>query len=178
MNMLFNDNEVFQKERPTGLSEQQKKDFLLLNAHEIIKNKWSDDNPEDIADDLISLIPFSANGFDLGKQIENLNCCYDVDIAFCEFLEDLYYSYSKEIDKNVKTWVKAHNIKPVFRKGDELMLKKNISGILANTIVYVTGMYEDTGIYLIHQDKNRNGGYLVAYEKLENSSILIDVNTL
>lgn len=176
MDTLFNDSEIFQKERPIALSKEQKRIFLLKQAAEIIINQWSDDNAEDIADDLAMLVPFSGNGFELGKEIEKLNCYYDVDLSFCEFLENLFHSYQIEIDKNVKDWVKAHSIKPKFEKGQKVILKNKLAGIPAHTPVYITGLYEDRAIYLISEDKNKNGGYLVAYEKLENSIVLTEFN--
>ena len=168
-NVLFNDSEVFQRQRPNYLTPEQKRNFLLQKAEEIIHNNWSEDDKEEIANDLAQLIPFSGNGYRLAKEIEKLHCTYDIDVDFCEFLDSIYHDYLLEIDRNVKDWVKAHNIKPKYDKGTEVLLKNKIYGIKPNTVVFITGMYEDKAIYLIHEDKNRNGGYLVAYETLEKS---------
>jgi len=52
METLFNDAEVFQKERPTKLTEKQEADFYSEQAKDLIKKGFSTDDEEDIIEDL------------------------------------------------------------------------------------------------------------------------------
>ena len=62
-NLLFQDSDVFTKERPIELSHSQKESVYKKLAKEIIDNDWSDDNIEDIIFDLKSL-SFSNSGYE------------------------------------------------------------------------------------------------------------------
>lgn len=175
---LFNDSEVFQKERPTKATEKQETEFYLKAAQEIIDGGWCTYDVEDIAKDLKRLNNHYDNGFDLGKKFDdgyNIECSYDVDVAFCEWLDCLYSDYEQLIRDNERTWVKAHDIKPLFEKGAKLNVIKTVChGITAGMIVYVNGGRMDEGKYWIDIDPNKKGGTVLEYEIVENCCELIN----
>jgi hypothetical protein len=116
MNTLFRKDDFFVKERPCKLTNGQKETFYLEKAKEVISNGWSKSDPETIAEDLESICRLHDNGFEMAKQIENELGYYDIDVSFCEFLESLDFAYCEAVNENVKAWVKAHEIKPWFKK--------------------------------------------------------------
>ena len=90
-NLLFQDSDVFTKERPIELSHSQKESVYKKLAKEIIDNDWSDDNIEDIILDLKSL-SFSNSGYEKAKELESFNakCSYSIDTEFilkCVYLD-------------------------------------------------------------------------------------------
>lgn len=174
---LFNDSEVYQKERPDKLTEGQSKDLYERLAKEIIANGWSSDEVEDIAKDLQQMEwRFGRyNGFELGKDFDsgyNMGCSYEVDTYFCEWLDSLDYEYREAVEKNVKDWVKAHSITAKLSKGDEAVSSKDIMGttpIKKGDKIYITGIKTETATYTIWNDKEHNGGYVFPFEVIENN---------
>ncbi len=168
MNTLFNDSEVFQKERPQKPTAQQIEKFYYERAQEIIKEGFSDSDESDIITDLKNLFPFNDNGFEMAKDLERGNACYEIDTSFCEWLDGLHYSYSEINRRNVKDWVNAHNPKPKFQDGQKLLVVENLChGIKKDMIVYINYKREEEAVYIVDQDPKRNGGTVLEYERVE-----------
>jgi len=175
MEKLFNDSEVFMKERPVRITEQQAKEFYTKMAKEIIKNKYSTSSIEDIIEDLAD-ISYGDNGYEIAKKLDDYisNASYNIDVMFCEWLDCFNSDKEDVLRENIKTWVKAHNIKPKYAKGQKLKIEKSIyyASVIGSEI-YVTGHRDEEAYYMVDADKNRNGGICVNYEKLEaNCSIV------
>ena len=166
-NKLFKESEVFQKERPTKLTDTQETKFFLDMAKEIIDNGWSDSEPKSIADDLAGLY-LSSNGYEMAKEMESGYGYYDINTEFCEWLEGLDYERRKIIEKNVKSWVIAHDIKPQYTKGFKLKLSANLGmSFKAGDIVFITGIRKYLAKYVIHSNIDYKGGFLYPYESVE-----------
>lgn len=170
-NKLFSDAEVFQKERPTKCTDSQLKEFYTKMANELKSEGHSDSPINLIAHDLENLFPFIGNGYEMAKKLEGYSAkaSYDLGTSLCEFLDRLEIEYNEILEDNVKTWVKAHNPKPMFKKGDKLLVVESIDWVAkSGEFIYVNGDKESVANYLVHQDKERNGGYVIAYEKIES----------
>ena len=169
MEKLFNDSELFQKERPKKITEEQEKKIYKELAQEILDNGWCKDDIEDIVSDLKKLSK-NDSGYEMAKDLEgyNMNCSYDIDTDFIYWLDDFDYQFRKELEKNIKDWVQAHDIKPKFEKGTKLLITEYLCYKKGKgLIVYVNG-FTDYGCYLIDEDFNRNGGTVLAYELVES----------
>jgi len=169
MEKLFKEKEIFQKERPVKLTDSQKKEFYLKLAEEVIKNNWSTDDEEAIAEDLSNL-SFYDNGYEMAKELEGCHsdAYYDIDPSFCEWLDDIEHLYRREVDENVKVWVKAHEIKPKYSKGTKLNVLMDFSqSFKRGDVIYITGIYENTALYVLHSDPDHKGGVLIPFEKVE-----------
>ena len=129
MEKLFDDSETFQKERPTKITEQQENEVYSKLAKEIIKNGWCvDETEEDIIYDLKDL-SMNDTGFEMAKHLEgyNMKCNYEIDTDFIYWLDDFEYRFRKVLEQNVRDWVKAINPKPLFEKGQKLIVKEFIN---------------------------------------------------
>jgi len=176
MTKLFNDSEVFTKERPTKPTQQQLTTFYSQMAKEIIAEGYSSSDEEDIIADLINL-DVRDNGFEMAKSLESFRAkaSYDISVDFCEWLEWFSNEYRRLNEKNIEDWVKAHNIKPQLKKGQKLAITITLNFYnKAGKIIYITGINEQRAYYLIAEDHNRNGGTIIPYEKLEANCIKID----
>jgi len=173
MSTLFNDKDVFQKERPLQPTEQQLQKFYSEQAKEIIKQGFSDSDEESIIEDLKGLWPFNGNGFEMAKDLERGDAYYQIDVSFCEFLDSISYDFDAINRENEKAWVKAHDIKPAFPKGSKLLVKENICrGINAGMTVYVNGGSMDEGKYWIDENSERKGGTVLTFERVEKCCVL------
>jgi hypothetical protein len=171
---LFSDSEVFQKDRPTHPTPAQEQAFYTKMAKELKEEGFSRSSIEAIAEDLKDLAPFNDNGFELAKQLEGYraNAYYEIDTRFCEWLDGLSYEYDQVNEQNIKAWVAAHNPQPKFNKGAKLSLIKTMNHLLKeDSVVYVTGVKMDKAVYYISQNKDENGGFVIAFEKVEECSI-------
>lgn len=169
MSTLFPDSETFTKHRPTRATDEQLKAFYREYAEEIIENGWADDYLEAVVYDVSNLSSFDS-GYELAKRLESLSCRgnYHIKTEFIEFLDDFTWRKRGLVEANVKTWVKAHNPKPKFQKGQALKPENSTNRSLPNNkTVYVTGFSEDRACYLIHEDKDMQGGIVLAYEEVE-----------
>ncbi len=173
---LFKDSEVYQKERPTKATQAQIDKFYIDTAKEIIKEGYSEQNEDDIIEDLKKLYPFRGNGYELAKELEReYRSGYEFDVPFCEYLDTLSDSYHGIIEQNVKDWVKAHQPVATFEKGAKLMINETLNySAKKGSIVYVTGKSDDRASYYINEDKDGNGGWVYAYELIEKQCSLID----
>ncbi|MDD5013579.1 MAG: hypothetical protein PHW73_00570 [Atribacterota bacterium] len=168
METLFNDSEVFTKDRPLKLTVKQRGDFFLEKAKEIIENNWSNTEEEIIADDLNEL-DLSSNGYELAKHLEErANADYSIDVEFCEWLEDLGHYIRLKVEKNVKAWVKAHNITPKFHVNTKLNVIKDFGySFKSGDIIYITGIYPQTAQYVLHENPSYRGGTIINFEIVE-----------
>lgn len=175
MEKLFNDSEVFTKERPTKLTEKQTYRFYSEMAKTVITEGFSEDDPEFIIKDLEAL-SFHDSGFEMAKELDGYtaNAAYKIDSSFIEFLEGLTWERDRWVEKNVKEWVKAHNPTPKFKKGDNLIIINTLSfNNKKGGEIYVTGIKEDTANYTVWDIPDHNGGYLYPFEKVDNNCELI-----
>lgn len=167
---LFPESEVFTKERPKKLTDEQKKEFFLKQAEEIIENGWSKNDPETIAEDLAGL-SMRDSGFEMAKDLDSTGMSsYDIDGDFVSWLDFLSSEYNSAIEENQKTWVKAHNIQPKFTTGTALKVNKYLSSELKiGETIYVTGIKNEVGKYLVWKDPQHQGGYVMDYERIEDA---------
>ena len=175
MEKLFNDSETFQKERPTKITEQQENEVYSKLANEIIDNGWCvDESEEDIIFDLKHLSRYDS-GFEMAKMLEgfNMNCNYEINTDFIYWLDDFEYNFKKVLEQNIKDWVNAKNPKPLFEKGQRLIVTEFINYKLKKDIVvYVNGFREETACYLIDPNPDKEGGIVLAYEDIEKKCII------
>ena len=175
MSTLFNDAEVFQKERPTQLTQKQKDDFYSEQAKDLKAQGFSTDDEEDIIEDLKKLYPFNDNGFEMAKELDGYGCqaTYDIDTNFCEWLDFLHHQYSQIETKNVKDWVKAHNVQPKFNDGQKLLIVEKICrGMEKDMIVYANYKREEEALYVVDADNTKRGGTLLSYERVEKCCVV------
>lgn len=171
MQTLFSDSETFQKERPTKPTEKQLEDFYLKMADEIKKEGFSDSAETEIVKDLKNLYPFNDNGFEMAKELDSYSAhaVYEINTSFCEWLDSLWHEYNDIKTENVKAWVNAHHPKSKFEKGDKLIINKNLCfGKAVGQTVFVTGVKADEYYYLIDENQNRQGGTILACERVED----------
>lgn len=170
---MFSDSETFTMERPTKLTEAQEEQFFKDMARKIIEDGHSRDDIEEIIEDLKKL-SLSDSGFEMAKELEDRYCAYDIDSSFIEFLEGFGYGKGSRIKENVIAWVKAHDIKPKLKKGDKLKVNTCISFTYKpGNEIFITGIQPETANYTVWEDMDRNGGYLFAYEQIENNCEII-----
>lgn len=170
MDKLFTDSETFTQERPNKITQQQQEDFYNEIAEEIIENNWSNSDLEDVVSD-VSKITFNDSGYEIAKDLEGYDkdASYDIDSSFIEFLEHLSYRFSEVLKKNVRYWVETHNPQPKFSKGTKLIVETPITHLhKKDSVVFVTGHDEKHACYYIHEDSERNGGYVLNYEDIES----------
>lgn len=175
MKTLFNDGEIFQKERPTNITEEQRKEYFEEFANEIIDGGFSSSTIEKIISDLVDLNQ-NENGYELSKELEDYGKkgSYNIDSSFVELM-DSFGSGIMDIHRdNVRDWVLAHNIKPKYAYGQKFRVKTPIYYRQdTDTPLFITGIREEEGYYLVDSDKDRQGGICIHYEKIEDESNVI-----
>lgn len=175
MEKLFDDTLFVKNERPRELTEQQKKKFVEDVAHQIIKYKYSSDDHDMIVEDLDDIDLFLGNsGFELAKELDSSGDCeYTFEGDFIDFLDRIRFDIRSAVNENVKLWVKAYNPQPKLEKGTKLTITGFLNPKLKkDVVVFITGFREEEAIYLVSEDKNNQGGTLIAYEKLEQNSVV------
>lgn len=173
---LFEPHEYFQKERPTMPSENQLAQFYSKMAKEIIEEGFSSSDEDDIIEDLKGLSPFNGNGFEMAKELDGYckNASYDCNTSFCEWLDELSYELYKISQENTKLWVKANNPQPKFEVGDKLLIREFLCyGFGKDKIVYINTIHESEAYYCVDADKNKKGGTVLVYERVEKCCELI-----
>jgi len=172
---LFPDSETFTKERPLKITDEQLQNFYKKIATEITENGWSKSPIESIAQDLSNVnLSQMVNGYEIAKELEQEGS-YTFEMDFLEYLDNLPYEKESIREMNVKDWVKAHNPQHKFSLGDKLEIKTMLNyEKKAGEIIYINGFREDSAHYIVDKDKNRQGGTLITYEKLESNCIKID----
>lgn len=175
MEKLFNDSELFTKTRPTGLTAKQASDYYNEVAQEIIDNGWSESDVEDIAFDLSKIK--DHNGYENAKTLEtDGDAYYDINSEFVEFLDSLLSNKQRLTEINIKAWVEAHDIKPIFEIGRQLQIIKTIlstTGFKKDVIVFITGHNLNLGCYLVNTENKKGSGVRLPYEIMEQNCILI-----
>jgi len=172
MEKLFDDTLFVQKERPTKITDQQEEKMYLDLAKECIKYQYSSDDEETIAEDLKEL-SINDSGFEKAKDLEdNGNASYEFDGDFIDWLDGIDYKRSDILKENVKLWVKAHNPQPKLEKCTKLKIVESLSyskDLRKDCVVYVTGINIEQAYYTISDDKEKQGGYVLAFEKVESN---------
>ena len=172
MNKLINDCETFQKERPLTITNLQRNEVLTEVAEDILEWNLSKDSIETIISDLDEVYVTSNSGFEMAKELDSsFNCSgsYKIDSTLIELLESLDSLVDDKKRINTQEWVKAHNIKPKFKKGDGLILKSTVSyGFDAGEKVFITMLNSQNAYYCINKIENGNGGRVIIFEKLES----------
>lgn len=145
--LLFKDSEVFVKERPSKLSEKQETEIWQNLAKEVVNNGWSDDDIDTIIEDLQSL-SMSDSGYEMAKDLDGFsaNGSYDIDTSFIEWLDMLDSDFDNARRENVKRWVKAHDIKPKYKIGTQLVVRERFSRspeLQVDKVIFVNGYYEN-----------------------------------
>ena len=173
MSKLFEESEIFTKERPSKLTKIQSKELYNTLAKEIIDNGWSTSTVEEISEDLESVSRHST-GFELAKELDDVGYYGNIDSQFIEWLEDFDSRHQEIIDENIKTWVTAHKIEPKHSVGTELKINKQIihytEGYGVGSTVFVNGYKKELGCYYISKIKGNTSNYVVEYETVESNT--------
>jgi hypothetical protein len=154
---LFKDSEVFIKERPNFITKQQKEELIKSVAKDIIKYGFYECSLSDAIEDVTDnyhLFFSNEDGYLKAKLIEDYLYAINPSSEFVEYLDGLWYKQRTILDKNVKDWVLAHDVKPKLNKGD--------------TVEYLSSAYKITGYRLDEAKYILNETRLVEYEKIEN----------
>jgi hypothetical protein len=173
MGIEIKDSDVFQKERPTKITNNQRLEVLSEVAKNILELGMSEDNIETIISDLHNVSTSNNSGYEMAKEIEDSWDCsgsYNIDSNFIELLESIDSLMDDKKRKNTVEWVKAHNINPLFKIGDGFILKSSPSrGFEAEDKIFITKINAKQAYYCINKDENGNGGRCIVFEKLESS---------
>lgn len=161
---LFEDSEMFMKQRPNFVTEQQKEDYYKRIAREIIDNGWGDATIDDIVCDLKGVSLYDS-GYEIAKYLEYNGCGYEIETEFIEYLDGLGWEFDSLKRQNVVAWVKATNPKPKFKVGDRLIYK--------NKEVLVYGLREETAEYILSDDPKIKGGRLIPYEEVDDVCVVV-----
>ena len=173
MTTLFKDSETFQKDRPLYLPRSHFKKLCDKLAEGIIEEGFSSKEASKISDDLYTFVDFNSDGYEIAKQLENHCTSYSFSSRFVEHLDFFMHEKDDALDKLVKQWIKAHNPQPKFKEKDHLLINTNFGHIKKGMKVYVNRINKDKASYLIHEDKDYKGGYVLPYEKIDKDSELI-----
>lgn len=169
MAKLFNESEMFVKERPKDLTDMQESKMYSEIAQEIIDEGYSDSDIVDIISD-IKEISFNISGFEIAKSLDDdykMEGSYKINGDFVDYLDDLSSKRQGYIEENVKAWVKAHNPINKFNKGDRLQINKALYFKLPDGIIYINGVKKETAEYVVDRDKERKGGVILNFEEIE-----------
>ena len=173
--LLFKDSEVFVKERPSKLSEKQEAEIWQNLAKEVVKNGWSTDDIDTIIEDLQGL-SMSDSGYEMAKDLEyfSANGSYDIDTSFIEWLDMLDSDFDDARRENVKRWVKAHDIKPKYDIGTQLVVNEHFSRspeLQVGKEVFVNGYYKNEAKYCVSNEKDSKRNVLIIYENIERCCV-------
>jgi hypothetical protein len=174
--LLFKDSEIFIKERPTKLSEKQETEIWQKLAKEVIDNGWSDDDIKTIIEDLQGL-SMSDSGYEMAKDLEGFrsNGHYDIDTAFIEWLDMLDRDFYYARYENVKQWVKAHDIKPKYEIGTQLIVKEHFTRsqeLQVGKVIFINGYYEKEAKYCVSNEKDSKRNVVIIYENIERCCVV------
>jgi len=178
MEALFQDSEVFVRERPAQPTEKQLAEFYKKTAQEIIDSGWSSSKILRIIFDLEDLAPFFDSGYELAKKLEGLTSIgsYKIDMEFLDFLDNLHSDYRELLSENIKQWVKAIQPMPQWAVGDKIKLTYPIfrtPDYSEGQEFFITGIDDKEARYVVDKDKDMRGGTMIAFEKLEKYAKLI-----
>jgi len=172
MEKLIKDCDVFQKDRPLTITNQQRIEVLTEVAEDILEWNLSKDSIETIIEDLDNVYDSGNSGFEMAKELEDSYDCsgtYNINSNLIELLESLDSLVNHKKTENTREWVEAHNIKPKFKKGDGFILKSSPSyGFNIGDKIFITMINSQNAYYCINEAENGNGGRVVVFEKLES----------
>lgn len=165
---LFDDNEFVQENRPEKITEKQESAFYQEKAEECIELNYTSDDVESVIEDLKSL-RHGEDGFQKAKQLEEDGICgYEFNGDFINWLDWLDSEKHDILRENVKLWVIAKKPQRKFEKGDKLTVIEPFSRLYKKgDIIFITGVRETEAIYTVDALKEKQGGYLFEYEKVE-----------
>ena len=171
--LIFKDSEVFTKERPEKLTENQKNQIWKKLAKEVIDNRWSNDDVDTIIGDLKGLSILDS-GYEMAKDLESYSSTgdYDIDTSFIEWLDMLDSDFDDARRENVKRWVKAHDIKPKYEKGTQLLVKEHFTRspeLQVDRLIFVNGYYEDEAKYCVSNIKDSKINKIINFEDIEKN---------
>ena len=135
----------------------------------------ADDDIDTIIEDLQSL-SMSDSGYERAKDLEGFraNGSYDIDTSFIEWLDMLDSDFDDARRENVKRWVKAHDIKPKYEKGTQLVVKEHFTRspeLQVGKVIFVNGFYENEAKYCVSNEKDSKRNVLIIYEKIEQCCV-------
>lgn len=174
MSKLFDDSLFIQKQRPTRITEMQEEKMFIDLAKDCIEQQFSSDDIDIIAKDFKDLYR-NDSGYEKAKDLENNGSgSYNINGEFIDWLDWLDYKRNEILSENIKLWVNAHKPKNKFEKGIKLKVIKTMNHTKKEgSIVYVTGIREEEANYLIDEDKDKRGGQIICFEKIEANCELI-----
>jgi hypothetical protein len=168
---LFNDSELFVKQRPTKLTENQENEIYRKLAQEVIDDNWSDDYAEDIIHDLKRLSK-NDTGYEMAKELEGFTskASYSISTCFIEWLDSLSYAFDDAKRENVKRWVEAHNIQPKYKLGTELTVKEHFTRspeLEVGKTIFINSIWDLEAKYGVFNTKDSKRNILINYEDIE-----------
>lgn len=174
--MLFEDSELFEKERPKTMTVNQSIKMYRDIAEDIMRNQWS--KPWSLLEDIISDledISLHESGFEIAKELEaTRNANYDFTPQFIEYLDGVGFKEISIIDQNIRNWVNVHNIKPKLKVCETFTLKKTVnpnSKFTKGSLWIVHRIDEDVAIYALKEILSNtmlsNAIYFAKYEEIE-----------
>jgi hypothetical protein len=141
-------------------------------AKEIIENGWSKhwSSKESIISDLED-ISLHESGYEIAKELENSdNAAYNFTTEFIEYLDGVGFKEIEIIDNNVRAWVNAHNITPLFSVGDKFTLNKTIASSLVKDSTWtVFRIDQDVAQYVLIKEDTPSAKYFAKYEDVERN---------
>ena len=76
---------------------------------------------EDVIDALCKVLPFSDDGYELAKEMEDEG--FDADSELVSIMEGASWELDRQHRKAVKQWVKDNDIRPKLKEGDEIHIQ-------------------------------------------------------
>lgn len=176
--MLFEDSELFDKERPKTMTVIQSIKMYRDIAEDIMRNGWS--KPWSLMEDIISDledISLHESGFEIAKELEaTRNANYDFTPQFIEYLDGVGFKEISIIDQNIRNWVSAHDIKPKLKVCDTFTLKKTVkphSKLIKGSMWIVHRIDDDVAIYVLKEilsdTMESPVKHFAKYEEIENN---------
>ena len=171
---LFHDSELFQKERPIKITEQQKTELINDSVEHIISKYIKNIDKEDIVEMLEYYYPFKTfNDIDddydyIEEEISN-KFNIQINEELFGHLNYLSMKIDKSLVENVKQWVNAHSIKLKYNDYQYLKVLKPFGRFKVDDIIVVNGVYNETARYIVDKDYNIGLGTIIDGEVIENN---------
>jgi hypothetical protein len=174
MDKLFDDTYLVENKRPTEITPQQKNELFLILAKEAVKKQFSSDSLENIADDF-SHLSMNDTGFEMAKQLDDAYSSeFTYDGEFIDFLDTFSHRRDQILQENTRLWIKAHNIQPKYAIDTSLKIVESFNrNLKKDTVLYITNIRGSDGTYVVSIDKGAQGGYIIAYERVESNCEMI-----
>lgn len=154
-------------------------DYVVSDAHKAIADiliKWKpgefdNDTALEYAKE-VNWIHFNDNGFEIAKQLEDLH----PDLELVESLDSFgSWDFDEILNGYIKKWVLENNPSNKFNVGDKIKCNSIVnSAIRGGKEYFITGINKELANYYVHEEKDRNGGYVLPYEKIDECCILIN----